>query len=89
MKAIQVKQLGGPEVLEVSDLPIPQPKPNEALVKIAAAGINFIDVYQHEGRYKLPLPLVAGQEGSGTVTAVGGDVSSVKIGDRVAWVGIP
>jgi len=85
MKAIQVKQTGGPEVLQLADLPIPQPKPNEAVVKIAASGVNFIDVYQREGRYKVPLPFVLGQEAAGTVTAVGPEVKSVKSGDRVAW----
>lgn len=89
MKAIQINQTGGPEVLEVKELPIPQPKPNEVVVKIAAAGVNFIDVYQREGRYKLPLPFIAGQEGAGTVTALGTNVTTLKVGDRVAWVGIP
>ncbi|HSS98825.1 MAG TPA: quinone oxidoreductase [Terriglobales bacterium] len=85
MKAIQIKSPGGPEVLELVDLPTPQPNPNEALIKLGAAGINFIDVYQREGRYKVPLPFIAGQEGAGAVTAVGSDVKSVKVGDRVAW----
>lgn len=88
MKAIQVKQTGGPEVLQLVDLPAPQPKPNEALVKIAASGVNFIDVYQREGRYKVPLPFVLGQEGAGAVTSVGPEVKSVKPGDRVAWTGV-
>jgi NADPH:quinone reductase len=87
MKAIQIKQPGGPEAMELVDLPVPQPKPNEAVVKVAAAGVNFIDVYFREGRYKAPLPLVLGQEGAGVVTAVGADVKSVKPGDRVAWAG--
>lgn len=87
MKAIQVKQTGGPEVMELADLPIPEPKANEAVVKIAAAGVNFIDVYQREGRYKVPLPFVPGQEGAGEVTAVGSTVTAVKKGDRVAWAG--
>jgi NADPH2:quinone reductase len=85
MRAIQIKQVGGPEVMEVVDLPIPQPKANEAVVKIQAAGINFIDVYNREGRYKQPLPLVLGQEGAGTVSAVGSDARNVKVGDRVAY----
>ena len=85
MKAIQIKAPGGPEVLELVDLPMPQPKPNEAVIKLGAVGINFIDVYQREGRYKVPLPFIAGQEGAGTITAVGADVRSVKVGDRVAW----
>ena len=88
MKAIEVREFGGPEVLRVSDLPTPQAKSNEAVVKIAAAGINFIDVYNREGRYKVPLPFVAGQEGAGTVSAVGKDVSAVKPGDRVAYTGV-
>ena len=88
MKAIQIKQPGGPEVLQLVDLPVPQPKPNEAVVKIAASGVNFIDVYQREGRYKVPLPFVLGQEAAGTVTSVGAEVKSLKLGDRVAWSSI-
>jgi NADPH2:quinone reductase len=87
MKAIQVKQPGGPEAMELVELPVPVPKANEAVVKLAASGVNFIDVYFREGRYKAPLPLVLGQEGAGVVTAVGADVRSVKAGDRVAWSG--
>ena len=88
MKAIQVKQVGGPEAMEVVELPVPPPKANEAVVKVAAAGVNFIDVYQREGRYKVAAPFVLGQEGAGTVSAVGADVRSVKVGDRVAWTGV-
>src|SRR5271163_3955608 len=88
MKAIQVKQVGGPEAMEMVDLPVPQPKANEAVVKLAASGVNFIDVYLREGRYKVALPFVPGQEGAGVVTAVGADVKSVKVGDRVAWSGL-
>jgi NADPH2:quinone reductase len=87
MKAIQVKQVGGPEVMEVADLPVPQPKANEAVVKLAASGVNYIDVYVREGRYKTPLPFVLGQEGAGVVIAVGADVRLFKVGDRVAWAG--
>jgi len=88
MKAIQVKHPGGPEAMEVAELPAPQPKANEAVVKLAASGVNFIDVYFREGRYKAPLPLVLGQEGAGVVTAIGADVSSLKVGDRVAWTAV-
>ena len=88
MKAIQVRQVGGPEAMELVELPVPHPKPNEAVVKLAASGVNFIDVYFREGRYKAPLPFVLGQEGAGTVSAVGADVKSVKVGDRVAWSGL-
>jgi NADPH2:quinone reductase len=88
MKAIQVKQPGGPDAMELADLPIPQPKANEAIVKLAAAGVNFIDVYFREGRYKAPLPIVLGQEGAGEVTAVGAEVKDAQVGDRVAWCGL-
>jgi len=85
MKAILVKQTGGPEVMELVDLPVPEPKANDAVVKLAAVGVNFVDVYFREGRYKAEVPFIPGQEGAGTVVAVGKDVKSVKIGDRVAW----
>ena len=88
MKAIQVRQPGGPEAMELVDLPVPEPKANEAVVKLAASGVNFIDVYQREGRYKVPLPFVLGQEGAGAVTAVGADVKGLKAGDRVAYASI-
>src|SRR5215471_4762091 len=85
MRAIQVQKTGGPEVLKLVDIPLPQPKPNQAIVKIAAAGVNFIDVYFREGRYPSPLPFVNGQEAAGTVSEVGSDVKSLKPGDRVAY----
>jgi NADPH:quinone reductase len=88
MKAIQVKQPGGPEAMELVELPVPQPKASEAVVKLAASGVNFIDVYQREGRYKVPLPFVLGQEGAGVVTDVGAEVRAVKAGDHVAWTGL-
>ena len=85
MQAIQVSQVGGPEVLTPVDLPVPSPKPNEALVNIKAAGINFIDVYFREGRYPTSLPFVNGQEAAGVVTEVGSDVTTLQPGDRVAY----
>jgi len=88
MKAIQVKQVGGPEVMELVDLPVPEPKAHEAVIKLAASGVNFIDVYNREGRYKVPLPFVLGQEGAGVVSAVGSNVTSVKKDDRVAWTAL-
>jgi len=88
MKAIQVKKPGGIDALEVVDLPIPQPKPNEAVVKLAATGVNFIDVYHREGRYPTPLPFVIGQEGAGVVSAVGSEVKNFRPGDRVAYTGV-
>lgn len=87
MKAIRVAQVGGPEVLELVDVAVPEPKPNEALVQIKAAGVNFIDVYFREGRYPAPLPFIDGQEASGVVVAVGTDVTTVRLGERVAYVG--
>jgi NADPH:quinone reductase len=88
MKAIQVKQVGGPEAMEVVELPVPQPRANEAVVKLSASGVNFIDCYFREGRYKAASPFVPGQEGAGVVTATGADVKLVKVGDRVAWSGL-
>ncbi len=87
MKAIQVSQVGGPEVLTLVDAPVPNPKPNEALVQVEAAGVNFIDVYFREGRYPAPLPFINGQEGAGLVVAVGSDVTTLRLGDRVAYTG--
>src|SRR5579863_7022153 len=88
MKAVQVLKTGGAEVLTLADVPTPKPKPNEALVKIAAAGVNYIDVYFREGRYPITPPFIIGQEGSGVVSAVGSDVKDFKVGERVAFTGI-
>jgi NADPH2:quinone reductase len=85
MQAIQVSQVGGPEVLTLTDLPIPSPKPNEALVEIKATGVNFIDVYFREGRYPAQLPFVNGQEAAGVVVEIGSEVTNVQRGDRVAY----
>jgi NADPH2:quinone reductase len=85
MKAIQVSQVGGPEVLKLVNLPTPDPKSNEALVQIKATGVNFIDVYFREGRYPTPLPFINGQEAAGVVVAVGSDVRTLRLGDRVAY----
>jgi len=85
MKAIQVKHVGGPEVMEVVELPVPEAKGSDAVIKIAAAGVNFIDVYYREGRYKAVVPFVPGQEAAGEVVAIGPNVTDVKVGDRVAY----
>ena len=85
MNAIQVKRAGGPEVLELVKLPVPEAKGAEAVVKIVAAGVNFIDVYYREGRYKAVMPFVPGQEAAGDVVAVGSNVTNLKVGDRVAY----
>ena len=88
MKAIQVQKTGGPEVLTLVDVPVPKPKDNEALVKITAIGVNFIDVYFREGRYPAQLPFIDGQEASGIVTEIGSQVKSLKPGDRVAYTNV-
>ena len=88
MQAIQVFEVGGPEVLTLADLPIPSPKANEAVVQIKAAGVNFIDVYIREGRYPTPLPFVSGQEAAGVVTELGSDVTTLQRGDRVAYTSV-
>ena len=88
MKAIKVSRVGGPEVLELAEVRVPEPKPDEALVQIKAAGVNFIDVYFREGRYPTAIPFVPGMEAAGVVTAVGSQVNSIKPGDRVAYTGV-
>jgi NADPH2:quinone reductase len=85
MKAVFVETPGGPENLKFGDLPTPAPGPGQALVKIQAAGVNFIDIYFRTGLYKAELPILLGNEGAGTVEAVGSNVTHVKIGDRVAY----
>lgn len=85
MKAVVVHQCGSPEALTFEDVARPVPKAGEALVKLTAIGLNFIDVYHRTGLYPLPLPFIPGMEGAGTVEAVGPDVTEVSIGDRVAY----
>lgn len=87
MKAIRVSQTGGPEVMEVVDLPIPQFKSSEALVKVSIAGVNSIDAQFRDGRLRTPLPFIPGQEGVGLVQTAGSQVKTVKPGDRVTWSG--
>ncbi|MGD0014683.1 MAG: quinone oxidoreductase [Bryobacteraceae bacterium] len=87
MKAILVHTPGGPDQLNYEDVPTPTPGPGQALVKLAAIGVNFIDIYFRTGLYKANLPIALGQEGAGTVEAVGIDVGEVAVGDRVAWAG--
>jgi len=86
-KAIRIHVNGGPEVMRWEDVPSPEPGPGEALVRHAAVGLNYIDVYFRTGLYKTALPAVIGMEGAGTVTAVGDGVTTVKPGDRVAYAG--
>jgi NADPH2:quinone reductase len=91
MKAISVAKFGGPEELRIAEVDVPRPGPGEVLIKIARAGINFIDVYMRNGSYarshtyKTPLPMVIGMEGSGTVAALGANVTDIAIGDTVAY----
>ena len=87
MQAIQLTQPGGPEVLHLITLPDPTPGAGEALIKIEASGVNFIDTYYREGRYKAPLPLVPGQEAAGTIAALGPNTDGFQVGDRVAFTG--
>lgn len=85
MRAVVVTRPGGPEVLELQELPEPTPGPEELLVDVEAAGVNFIDIYQREGRYPVETPFVTGLEGAGVVRAVGSGVRDVSPGDRIAW----
>src|SRR5215471_6633013 len=85
MKAIQVKRCGSPEALEMVELPTPMPGPGQALVKIEASGINFIDVYFRTGLYKADLPFTPGMEAAGVVEALGPQVTELGVGDRVAY----
>ena len=89
MQAIRPRKTGGPEVLELAEAPTPRPGPGEVLVRVEAAGLNFIDVYHRTGLYPLPLPLPIGLEGAGTVEQLGSAVSDVKVGARVAWASVP
>jgi NADPH2:quinone reductase len=89
MKAVRIHAPGGPEVMRYEDVAAPTPKAGEAVVKVEAAGINYIDVYFRSGQYKAELPLTIGMEAGGTVSAVGSGVTEVKIGDKVAYTGVP
>jgi NADPH2:quinone reductase len=83
--AIVVSELGGPEQLHLDEVPSPRPGPDEVLVEVAAAGVNFLDVYHRTGLYQLDLPFVPGVEGAGTIVEIGEDVGTLEEGDRVAW----
>jgi NADPH2:quinone reductase len=87
MNAIQVRSFGGPEVLEFREVPDPIPQAGEVLVRVHTSGVNFMDVYYRVGKYKAPLPLIPGGEGSGHVEALGEGVTELSIGDAVAWIG--
>jgi NADPH2:quinone reductase len=87
VKAVVVREYGGPEVMKLEDVDPGQPGPGEARIKHAAIGLNFVDVYNRTGLYKTPLPFTPGAEGAGTVVSVGAGVTHVKPGDRVAYFG--
>jgi NADPH2:quinone reductase len=89
MLAIVVAELGGPEVLVLDECPAPVAGPGQVVVQVAAAGVNFIDIYRRSGVYRQPVPYVPGHEGAGTVTAVGQGVTEFAVGDRVAWNDCP
>jgi NADPH2:quinone reductase len=89
MKAVRVHAPGGPDVLKYEDVSEPQPKAGEAIVRVDAAGLNYIDVYYRSGLYKAELPMTLGLEAGGTVTAVGTNVTEVKAGDKVTYTGVP
>ena len=89
MKAIRIHAPGGPEAMRLEELPQPAPKAGEAVVKVDAAGLNYIDVYFRSGLYKAEYPLTLGLEAGGTVTAVGPNVTEVRVGDKVAYTGVP
>jgi NADPH2:quinone reductase len=88
MKAIRVQHTGGPEVMQLAEFSIPQPKATEAVVKVSVAGVNSIDGQFRDGSLRTPLPFIPGQEGAGVVSAVGAQAKTVKVGDRVAWSGV-
>lgn len=89
MKAVRVHNYGGPEVLTLEEIPVPEPKAGEARVKIEAIGVNYIDIYQRTGLYPLQTPFTLGTEGAGIVDAVGPNVTEVKKGERVGYASIP
>lgn len=88
MKAIQITETGGAEVLRYTDLAMPTPGPGQVVVEVKAAGVNFIDVYFREGRYPSALPFVPGQEGAGVIVSKGDDTNDTRLGERVAWCGV-
>ena len=89
MRAVVVEKHGGPELLTARELPSPEPAPGQLRVDVAAAGLNFIDVYYRTGAYQIPTPFVVGSEGAGVVSAVGSGVSGYHEGDHVAWAMVP
>lgn len=89
MRVIRIESCGSADVLQYVDVPQPKPSSGEVLIEVGSSGVNFIDIYFREGRYPAQLPYTLGQEAAGTVVALGEGVTTVKVGDRVAWCGIP
>jgi NADPH:quinone reductase len=89
MKVIRIHEYGGPEVMGLEELPTPGPGPGQILVRVAAAGVNYIDTYQRSGQYKVSLPYAMGLEGAGEVEQIGAGVSGWEAGQRVAWTNVP
>lgn len=88
MTAIRLHATGGADALRVEQVPVPVPGPGELLVRVEAAGLNYIDIYKRSGIYVVPLPSTLGEEGAGTVAALGDGVTGARLGDRVAWTGV-
>jgi NADPH2:quinone reductase len=88
MQVVRIHQPGGPEVMQVDELPTPEPGQGQVRIRVAAAGVNFIDCYHRSGQYKVPLPFALGREGAGTVEALGSGVTELKEGQPVAWAGV-
>lgn len=88
MQVVRIYEQGGHEVMQVEELPTPEPGPGQVRVSVAAAGVNFIDIYHRSGQYKVPLPFALGREGAGRVEAIGQGVTELSEGQPVAWVGV-
>ena len=89
MRAIRPRQTGGPDLLAIQELPTPEPAADQVLVRVDAAGVNYIDVYHLSGLYPLPSPLPIGLEGAGTIEKLGEGVTGMRVGERVAWASVP
>jgi NADPH:quinone reductase len=89
MQVVRIHEQGGPDVLRLEEAPTPDPGPGQARVRVVAAGVNFIDIYQRSGQYRVQLPFAIGGEGAGTVEAVGPDVADLRPGTPVAWAQVP
>ena len=89
MKAIEIKKTGGPDVLELKNIELSDPKSGEVLIKQVAIGLNYIDTYHRSGLYPVPLPSGIGLEGAGIIEKVGPDTNGFKVGDKVAYAAAP